>query len=67
MSQAGADGVDGDIEGVVAPLTNALSAASFGVGVNNVKHHSLKKKYWSVHVLYMYSPGGEAHFHILAI
>ena len=36
VSQAGSDGVDGDIEGVVAPLTNALSAASFGVHVNNV-------------------------------
>ena len=36
MSQVGPDGADGDIEGVVAPLTNALSAASLGVDVNNV-------------------------------
>lgn len=36
VSQVGTDGVAGDIEGVVAPLTNALSAASFGVDVNNV-------------------------------
>ena len=35
-SQADPDGVDGDIESVVAPLTNALSTASFGVDVNNV-------------------------------
>lgn len=27
MSQVGPDGVDGDIEGVVAPLTNALNIA----------------------------------------
>ena len=36
VSQAGPDGVDGDIEGVVAPLTNAISAASLGVDVNHV-------------------------------
>ena len=34
-SQAGSDVVDGDIEGVVAPLTNAMSA-SLGVDVNHV-------------------------------
>jgi len=34
VTQAGPDGVDGDIEGVVAPLTNALSAV--GVDVNNL-------------------------------